>query len=131
MMTKVKLLAIDDNVDNLDLIEESLDSDEYKVYRAYNGATAYALMMSHPVDVVFLDLMMPDMNGFALLEMLRATPRLMDMPVIVQTAHSDNNNKRRAKELGVFSIIEKPLTPNIIMHEVRKVLEIINQQSIV
>ncbi len=104
------VLAVDDNEDNLDLIEEALSGAEFTVIRARSGPDAISLLMSRQVDVVLLDIMMPDMNGFAVLEMIRFIPRLMNTAVIIQTAHGDEWNLRRAEDLGAKAVLSKPLS---------------------
>ncbi len=116
------VLAVDDNHDNLDLIEDALPSDEFRVIRAASGPDAMSLLMSHRVDLVLLDIMMPDMNGFAILEMIRFIPRLANTAIIIQTAYCDNDTIDRAKELGALSVMSKPLSASQLVAEVRESL---------
>lgn len=116
------ILVVDDNEDNLDLIEDALAGNEFKVIRARSGPDAMSLLMSRQIDLVLLDIMMPDMNGFAVLEMVRFIPRLMNTTVIVQTACRDRHNVERAKELGVKTVLTKPISPAMVMEEVRNCL---------
>lgn len=112
------VLAVDDNEDSLDLIEDALCGDEFKVLRARSGPDAMSLLMSQQIDLVLLDIEMPDMNGFAVLEMIRFIPRLMNTAIIIQTAHGDHHNVERAKELGVKAVLTKPLSPKELLAEV-------------
>ena len=95
------VLVVDDNEDNLDLIEDALDGGEFEVVRARSGIDAMSLLMSRHFDLVLLDIKMPDMNRFAVLEKVRFIPRLMGTTVIVRTAHADRHSIERAKERGV------------------------------
>ena len=113
------ILIVDDNEDNCDLIADTLGEDEFEVIRARSGTDAMSLLMSRQVDLVLLDIKMPDMNGFAVLEMVRFIPRLMNTTVIVQTAHGDPHNVERAKELGVKVVLTKPIPPGKLVEEVR------------
>ncbi len=116
------VLIVDDNEDNLDLIADTLGEDEFEVIRARSGTDAMSLLMSRQVDLVLLDIKMPDMNGFAVLEMVRFIPRLMNTDVIVQTAHGDRYNTERAKDLGVKAVLTKPISPAELLEEVRNCL---------
>ena len=116
------VLIVDDNEDNLDLIADSLGEDEFEVIRARSGTDAMSLLMSRQFDLVLLDIKMPDMNGFAVLEMVRFIPRLMNTAVIVQTAHGGRYNIERAKELGVKVVLTKPISPAKLLEEVRTCL---------
>ncbi len=116
------VLIVDDNEDNLDLIADTLGEDEFEVIRARSGPDAMSLLMSRQIDLVLLDLKMPDMNGFAVLEMVRFIPRLMNMAVIVQTAHADPHNVKRAKELGAKAVLTKPISLDKLLEEVRQCL---------
>ena len=118
-METLTVLAVDDNEDNLDLIEDALSEEEYTVIRACSGPDAMSLLMSRQIDLVLLDIMMPDMNGFAVLEMVRFIPRLMSTTVIILTAHGDEWNVGRAKELGVKTVLSKPISPSELLEEVR------------
>ena len=121
-MPKPKILVVDDNEDNLDLIADILPQDEFTLVRSLSGPDAMSLLMSGQFDLVLLDIMMPDMSGFAVLEMVRFIPRLMNTPVVVQTAHADSHNVERAHELGAKAVLTKPITPTKLIEEVRRLL---------
>jgi CheY-like chemotaxis protein len=120
--TEVTVLVVDDNEDNIDLLEDSLGSCGFRVHVARSGVDAMSLLMSHRVDVVLLDLMMPDMNGFATLEMIRFVPRLMDMPVVVHTAYPSEMHVRRARDLGAEAVLTKPLPTAELAKALRKAI---------
>lgn len=122
MMNLPTILVVDDHDENLNLVEEALAGQEYKIYRARNGPDAIGLMMSTRIDVVLLDLDMPEMNGIAVLEVIRYIPRLMRSQVIVQASHGDTHNIRRARELGACAVLEKPFSHDAVLGEVQTVL---------
>ncbi len=123
-MSEHTVLAVDDNEDILDLVNEALSDHGLRVIRARSGADAMALLMSHQIDLVLLDLKMPDMNGFsvqeAILEMVWFIPRLANTSVIVHTAHAEDDNVARARELGAVAVLPKPISPDALLQEVRK-----------
>ncbi len=116
------VLTVDDNEDNLDLIEDALRDEEFTVLRARSGPDAMSVLMSRQVDLVLLDIMMPDMSGFAVLEMIRFIPRLMNTTVIILTAHGDEWNVERAKDLGAKTVLSKPISPSQLIEEARECL---------
>ena len=118
----LRILVVDDNDDNLDLIEDVLCDAGFTVVRACSGPDAMSLLMSRQIDLVLLDLMMPDMNGFAVLEMIRFIPRLMNTAIIIQTAHGDEWNIKRAKDLGAKAVFSKPISPSELLGVVRECL---------
>jgi CheY-like chemotaxis protein len=121
-MGNATILIVDDNEDNLSLIEDALSEEGLKILCARSGPDAISLLLSQKIDLVLLDIMMPDMNGFAVLEMIRFMPRLVNTAVIIQTAHGDRHNVERAKELGAKAVLTKPVSPAAIRAEVRECL---------
>jgi CheY-like chemotaxis protein len=114
------VLAVDDNEDNLDLIEDALCEEGFTVIRARSGPDAISQLMSRQVDLVVLDIMMPDMNGFAVLEMIGFIPRLMNTAVIILTAHGDEWHVERARDLGAKVVLSLPISPSELLEAVRK-----------
>ncbi|MGH2410061.1 MAG: response regulator [Chloroflexota bacterium] len=106
------ILAVDDNADNLYLLERLLRSQHHTVHTAPDGPTALAMAHAETPDLVLLDLMMSGMDGFAVLERLKAEPTLSPVPVIMLTA-ADHDPARiaRALSLGANDYIAKPVEP--------------------
>ncbi|HVC78956.1 MAG TPA: hybrid sensor histidine kinase/response regulator [Chloroflexota bacterium] len=104
------ILAVDDNSDNLYLLERLLRSQRHTVQVALNGLAALDMARAETPDLVLLDLMMPDLDGFAVLERLKTEPTLSQVPVIMLTA-SDHDPARiaRALSLGAHDYIAKPV----------------------
>lgn len=108
-MKKVKLLAVDDEPFNLDLVELAFMDlmDEVELFKAENGEVALKVLEEVPdIDVVLLDLAMPVMNGFDVLAVRQASERLKNIPVIVVTANSEE--KHRALAEGANDFLGKP-----------------------
>ena len=116
------VLVVDNDQENLDLVEQALAGEDYKIHRVRSGPDAIGLMMSTRIDMVILDLDMPEMNGIAVLEVIRYIPRLMRSQVIVQSSPGDAHNVSRARELGACGVLEKPLSPQAVRAEVQTVL---------
>lgn len=118
----VAVLAVDDIEDNLDLIEEYLEDEVWSVLRASGGEEAVRLAKEHRPDVVLLDLMMPMMNGLAILRSIRSSDGLQDVGVILQTAYTDRDNVVTAQRLGCKHILRKPLQKDRLLAEIRACL---------
>jgi two-component system, chemotaxis family, chemotaxis protein CheY len=130
-MSVPTVLAVDDHDETLDLIEGALAGHGYKFFRARSGPDAIGLLMSTRIDVVILDLDMPEMNGIAVLEVIRYIPRLMRLKVIVQASPPDLHNVKRARHLGARAVLEKPLSPDRVLHELQSVLAAAEELALV
>lgn len=119
----VTVLVVDDIEDNLDLIEEMVGDDVWSVLRAQSGEEAVRLAVECPPDVLLLDLMMPRMNGLAVLRAIRSNKTLESTPVILQTAFADQENIITARRMGCDSFLCKPLTRVRLLAEMTKCLE--------
>lgn len=122
-LLEVSVLVVDDVDDNLDLIEELLEDEVWSVLRAQSGEEAVRLAVEYHPDVILLDLMMPRMNGLAVLRALRSNKTLENTPVILQTAYADNDNIITARRLGCDSFLCKPLTRDRLVAEMNKCLK--------
>jgi len=119
-----QILIVDDNAQNLEVLGELLSTD-HVVRAANSGARALTLLAQDPPpDLVVLDVMMPGMNGWEVLERMRREPRLHEVPVIFATAMSDVDDERRGLELGAADYIIKPLRPAIVRARVQAQLAI-------
>ena len=118
------ILIVDDNPENLTVLGELL-APHYVVRAATSGLRALQLAALDPApDLVLLDVMMPAMNGYEVLERLRAAPATRDIPVIFTTAMSATEDEQRGLELGAVDYITKPLRPAIVLARVRTHLEL-------
>ena len=121
-MSNVTILAVDDNQDSLDLIQETLAPHGFEVRSATSGPEAVRLLRYIVPDLVILDIMMPDMNGFAVLDVMRTTHALRDTPVIFQTAFPSQVHGRRTVEAGESYMLCKPLDGDLFVRVVRRCL---------
>lgn len=113
------LLIVDDQPTNLSLLANVLQAD-YRIKAATNGADALALARQAPVpEVVLLDAMMPDMDGYAVCEALKQDPVTAEIPVIFITGRTDAASETRALEEGAVDFIHKPINPSVVRARVR------------
>ena len=117
------ILIVDDEPVNLALLAQHLRP-TYRVLAATSGAAALAVAGSEPrPDLVLLDVMMPGLDGYAVLERLRADPATRNLPVLFLTAAADHQQEERALAAGAADYITKPIRPAIVRARVRTQLE--------
>lgn len=113
------ILVVDDAPDNLHLISH-LFKGQYKVKLAHNGARAVSICHGDsPPDLVLLDVMMPDMDGFAVAARLREHPGSETIPIIFITALNDDSSRMRGMDLGAVDFVSKPIEPVMLQARVR------------
>lgn len=103
------LLAVDDNLENLQLISLRLKIDGYNVLTALDGRQALEILNNQKIDTVLLDIMMPRIDGFELLGIIRRKYSLADLPVIMITALGESSSIVKALQLGANDYITKPI----------------------
>lgn len=108
VVEKNTILIVDDDETNLDLLSVILASEEYKLLTVDNGKNALDIVKSDQVDLVLLDLMMPDVDGYQVLRVMRDNPRLKKIPVIVITAVGKRESVQHCILLGAKDYVIKP-----------------------
>jgi putative two-component system response regulator len=117
------LLIVDDEPVNVSVLAQHLRP-TYRVRAATSGAAALRAIASEPrPDLVLLDVMMPDLDGYAVLERLRADPATREIPVLFLTAVADGESEERALDAGAADYITKPIRPAVVRARVRTQLE--------
>lgn len=118
-----RILVVDDVPENRRLLEAVLEPRGYSVVGAGDGATALALVESEQPDLVLLDVLMPELDGYAVCERLRANEETAVLPVIMVTS-SEGEEKTRAIEAGADDFIPKPFNHHELLTRVRSLLRI-------
>ena len=101
------VLIVDDEPDSSEFVERYLQREGYRTACVPNGRTALAALINGHPDAVVLDVRMPEMDGIALLEVLRSYLRFTKLPVVLLTAHANKQQIERAKQLGVKHVLHK------------------------
>ena len=117
------ILVVDDNEENREMLGRRLAREGYEVRRAAGGAEALAALETAAADLVLLDVMMPDINGYEVLKRLKANPRLKDIPVLMISSLEDTESVARCIELGAEDYLPKPFNPVILRARVGACLE--------
>ncbi len=103
------VLVVDDNKDVRELLAARLQRRGYKVKTAVNGRHAFEVLQETPIDLILLDIMMPEMNGYETLEKLQGDPNWQHIPVVVLSALDDMNSVVKCIELGADDYLFKPI----------------------
>jgi adenylate cyclase len=121
--SKARILVVDDTLDNLILMQALLE-DAYDVVTADSGAQALLEAQSRtPPELILLDIMMPDMDGYEVLRQLRQDSATANIPVIFLTALTSIEEEQSGLDLGAVDYIAKPISPPIVMARVHAHLE--------
>ncbi len=121
--SRLTILAVDDTPANIDVVKGVL-SDRYFVQAAINGQMALKIIEKNKPDLILLDIMMPDMDGYEVCQKLKADVATRDIPIIFLTAKAEVEDETRGLELGAVDYITKPISPPILIERVKTHLEL-------
>jgi two-component system, OmpR family, response regulator VicR len=128
-MSAKRILCIDDEKEILDLIRLILVRKGYEVFAAIGGAEGLIKAKSMKPDLILLDLMMPDMDGWEVFHRIRSEPGLANVPVIVVTARAQSIDRVLGLHVArVNDYVSKPFTPQDLVESVERVLALPPQQ---
>jgi len=108
MKEKDKILVVDDSYINLSLLESYLEGEDYTVITESSGKRALEIAEKESVDIILLDVMMPDIDGFEVCRQLKLSEKVKDVPVIFLTARSDSDSLVEGFNLGAVDYLKKP-----------------------
>ena len=118
-----RLLVVDDNKVNRLLLTRSLEQQGHSVATAEHGRAALEMLRREPFDLLLLDIEMPEMDGFQVLEQLKGDLQLRDLPVIVTSSLEGVDNVVRCIELGAEDYLQKPVNPVLLRARIGASLE--------
>ncbi len=119
---QARILVVDDNPDSLAIMRTILENRGYEVVAACSGTDALTAVRSGPVDVVLLDVMMPDMSGLEVLQQIKLDAATARLPVILVTAKTHDDDLLSGYEYGADYYIPKPFTAKQLMYGIDLVL---------
>lgn len=121
-MANINILTVDDSVSMRMLLRAALTGAGHQIAEAEDGVAALEWLESHhKPDLVITDINMPRMDGFGLIEQIRALPQYRDMPILVLTTESTDAKKARARAAGATGWIVKPFDPEQLNNVIRRV----------
>ncbi|ACA87249.1 HD-GYP domain-containing protein [Shewanella woodyi] len=120
---KKTVLIVDDTPDNLSLLHELL-KDNYHVKAAVNGVIALNIINKGGIDIILLDVMMPEMDGYEVCRRVKADDEICDIPIIFLTAKTSIDDETMGFDLGAADYLSKPISPPLLLARVKTHLEI-------
>jgi len=118
---KPVILAVDDTPENLDVVKGTLGAD-YTVRAAINGRIALKIAEKQLPDLILLDIMMPEMDGYEVCQKLKSDPRTAGIPVVFLTGSHDDTSQGKAFDLGAVDFITKPINGAVLKQCVKNIL---------
>lgn len=115
---KPKLLVVDDQPINIQVMYQAFAGD-YQVFMATSGVQALAICKDNPPDLILLDVVMPEMDGFEVCTLLKADDATRNIPIIFVTAHTDSAQETHGLSLGAVDFIAKPVNPPVVRARVK------------
>ncbi len=118
-----RVLVVDDEMDTLRLLRTVLQIGGFEPITTLNSLEALDLAEREKPDVVLLDIMMPELDGFILCRMMRQNPVTQDLPIIFVTAYQSLDLEERRLEAGADLVVHKPVSVDSLVGAIRKVLD--------
>jgi CheY-like chemotaxis protein len=119
---KHKILVVDDNPDSVTIMRGILESRGYEVASAIRGAEALEYLGTHAVDLVLLDVMMPEMSGIEVLQHIKADAATSQLPVVLVTAKTQDEDLLSGYQYGADYYITKPFTGKQLIYGIELIL---------
>ena len=120
-----QIMVVDDDQDTVAILAHHLQREGFVPIQANSGAQCLKLVHENEVDVILLDLMMPDMDGFQVVKALRDDPETAEIPIIMITARDDMDARAEGMRLGVSDFLAKPVFRRQLASRVRAQLEVV------
>jgi len=122
--TEKTILVVDDSTTNVVLLDAILSEKGYNIIKALSAMEAYSCIDKSIPDLILLDLLMPQINGFDFLKKIKADERTQNIPVIIISAVTNPDDIRLTKNLGAAEFVEKPINIQNLKEMVEKMLDI-------
>ena len=119
-----RILIVDDTVDNIKLLSDLLEVEGYQVRSSASGPEALAALSRDPYDLVLLDIVMPDMNGYEVCRRIRQDTRLATLPVVMVTALDAKEERVKGLEAGADEFLSRPINHPELLARARSLLRI-------
>jgi CheY-like chemotaxis protein len=123
-MKQPHILIVDDSVVVLKILNDDHLNKMYTLFIAQNGKEAFEILEKEVIDLIFLDIIMPDISGLDVLDQIKSNARLRDIPVIVFSSIEDSMLITLAKRKGAIQFLSKPILPEMLAKHIRKVLNL-------
>jgi two-component system, cell cycle response regulator len=119
-----RVLVVDDLLPNVKLLEAKLNSEYYDVLTARSGIEALEVVKNNPPDIILLDVMMPEMDGFETCRRLKADPTVSHIPVVMVTALSEVEDRVQGLKAGADDFLTKPINDLALFARIRSLVRL-------
>nr|HRD19350.1 response regulator [Candidatus Neomarinimicrobiota bacterium] len=120
----LKVLIVDDNNESRSLLESFLNRHDYQVFSAVNGKLALDILENNSIDLIISDILMPEMDGYMLCNIVKSDPRWKDIPLIFYSAtFTSRQDEIFALKLGASRFIRKPVESDLFLNIIQEVLQ--------
>jgi putative two-component system response regulator len=120
---EIAVLLVDDDGGNRELVSKILDLCGYESIQASSGAKALQLLAENPVDIILLDIMMPDMDGYEFCRQLKQSKNLAHIPIIMLTALVDEESRQKSFAVGANDFISKPFKMDVLVGKIEELVK--------
>jgi two-component system cell cycle response regulator DivK len=126
MSEKATLLYVEDDSNNRTLVRRILEAENYQLVDAANASQAMKFLKEHKIDLILMDINMPEMDGYALTAKIKSTPEYAKIPIIAMTANVMRGDRERSLEAGCDGYIQKPIDIDLLTQQVERFLRSTN-----
>ena len=119
---KGTILYVEDNPDNRSLIRRVLNSEGYAVVEAINAAQAISKLETEAIDLILMDINMPDMDGYTLTAKIKGIQEFKKIPIVAVTANVLRGDREKSLEAGCDGYIQKPIDIDILAQQIERFL---------
>jgi DNA-binding response OmpR family regulator len=126
-----RVLVVDDDPLLTRLVRINLELSDFLVEEVWDGSTAMRILEDNPPDLLILDIMMPRVDGWDILKMIRESPELLELPVVILTARAQEEDALKGWEMGTDDYITKPFSSIRLCDGVKNVLDATYEERLV
>src|SRR6516164_3965678 len=117
-----RILVVEDNEDNRQIIRDLLTSVGYELIEAADGMEGVAMAQHHRPDLILMDVQLPVMDGYEATRQIRTVPELADVPIIAVTSYALSGDEAKTREAGCDGYVAKPFSPRQLLAKLREFL---------
>jgi two-component system, cell cycle response regulator DivK len=120
-MTK-RILAVEDQEDNMQILRDLLSSAGYEIIEAYDGEAGVRAAVAERPDLILMDIQLPLLDGYEATRRIKADPALRAIPIIVVTSYALSGDEEKARAAGCDAYVAKPYSPRALLAKIREYL---------
>jgi two-component system, cell cycle response regulator DivK len=117
-----RILVIEDNEDNRQIIRDLLIGVGYQLIEAVDGVEGVAMAQSHRPDLILMDIQLPELDGYEATRQIRTVPELAQVPIIAVTSYALSGDEAKARDAGCNAYVAKPFSPRELLAKIREFL---------